>query len=137
MRVSCSSCDFEAEAAEADRATAVLALWPSGSVSILTDDGPGSLVPLSTEERKELSSAVRAAIRREFERRISDREGEVSPEKPKQPSTRPQPAPSTATNMAERDKLAAEFLRTPTPGQDLTKSLFPLNDSDDGPAGDD
>ena len=47
-----------------------LALWPSGSVSILTDDGPGPLVPLSREEREELSSAVRAAIRREFERRI-------------------------------------------------------------------
>jgi len=51
-----------------------LALWPSGSVSLLTDDGPGPLVPLSREEREELSSAVRAAIRREFERRIEAEE---------------------------------------------------------------
>jgi len=56
-----------------------LALWPSGSVSILTDDGPGPLVPLSTEEREELSSAVRAAIRREFERRIKDEEASCAP----------------------------------------------------------
>jgi len=48
-----------------------LAIWPSGGVSLLAGGKPGPLVPLSAPERAEISSATRAAIRREFERRIA------------------------------------------------------------------